>query len=78
MGNFRETFGNFLETVRVVIGQESVQVGMWSREYMKMFTEIFQGYQMAGCFTFNPHGRNQPICERHVTIAGRNSVTKKN
>jgi hypothetical protein len=31
MGNFRETFGNFLETVRVVIGQESVRVGMWSR-----------------------------------------------
>ena len=30
MGNFRETFGNFLETVRVVIGQESVRVGMWS------------------------------------------------
>ena len=32
MGNFRETFGNFLETVRVVIGQESVRVGMWSHE----------------------------------------------
>ena len=31
MGNFRETFGNVLETVRVVIGQESVQVGMWSQ-----------------------------------------------
>ena len=31
MGNFRETFGNFLETVRVVIGQESVRVGMWSQ-----------------------------------------------
>ena len=30
MGNFRETFGNFLETVVVVIGQESVCVGMWS------------------------------------------------
>jgi len=32
MGNFRETFGNFLETVRVVIGQESVRVGMWSQD----------------------------------------------
>ena len=30
MGNFKENFGNFLETVRVVIGQESVRVGMWS------------------------------------------------
>ena len=30
MANFREIFGNFLETVRVVIGQESVRVGMWS------------------------------------------------
>ena len=30
MGNFRKTFENFLETVRVVIGQESVRVGMWS------------------------------------------------
>ena len=29
-GNFPETFGNFLETVVVVIGQESVCVGMWS------------------------------------------------
>ena len=27
-GNFRETFGNFFETVLVVIGQESVLVGM--------------------------------------------------
>ena len=35
MGNFRETFGNFLETVRVVIGQESVRVGMWSRKNVK-------------------------------------------
>ena len=32
MGNFRETFGNFLETVQVVIGQESVRVGMWSQK----------------------------------------------
>ena len=31
MGNFQEIFGNLLETVRVVIGQESVRVGMWSR-----------------------------------------------
>ena len=30
LGNFRETFGNFFETVLVVIGQESVLVGMWS------------------------------------------------
>ena len=30
IGNFRKTFENFLETVRVVIGQESVRVGMWS------------------------------------------------
>ena len=30
MGNFQETFGNFLETVRVVTGQETVRVGMWS------------------------------------------------
>ena len=29
---FGETFGNFLETVVVVIGQESVCVGMWSRK----------------------------------------------
>ena len=36
MGNFRETFGNFLETVRVVIGQESVRVGMWS-PYISQF-----------------------------------------
>ena len=36
MGNFRETFGNFLETVRVVIGQESVRVGMWSPLDMAM------------------------------------------
>ena len=33
MGNFQVTFGNFLETVRVVIGQESVRVGMWSQIY---------------------------------------------
>ena len=32
--NFKGKFpGNFLETVRVVIGQESVRVGMWSRIY---------------------------------------------
>ena len=29
-GNFRKTFENFFETVLVVIGEESVLVGMWS------------------------------------------------
>ena len=32
MGNFRKFPGNFLETVRVVTGQETVRVGMWSHE----------------------------------------------
>ena len=41
MGNFRETFGNFLETVRVVIGQETVRVGMWSPGYAS-YHEIFK------------------------------------
>ena len=30
LGNFRKFPGNFLETVRVVTGQETVRVGMWS------------------------------------------------
>ena len=30
MGNFRKFPGNFLETVRVVTGHETVRVGMWS------------------------------------------------
>jgi hypothetical protein len=40
MGNFRETFGNFLETVRVVIGQESMRVGMWSQLKVKLEKNI--------------------------------------
>ena len=31
LGNFRKFLGNFLETVRVVTGQETVRVGMWSQ-----------------------------------------------
>ena len=46
MGNFRETFGNFLETVRVVIGQESVRVGMWSHAFMRQCTGTLEGKQM--------------------------------
>ena len=30
LGNFRKFPGNFLETVRVLKGQESVRVGIWS------------------------------------------------
>ena len=31
MGNFRKFPRNFLETVRVLTGQKTVRVGMWSR-----------------------------------------------
>ena len=39
MGNFRKFPGNFLETVRVVTGQETVRVGMWSRHITLQWSE---------------------------------------
>jgi hypothetical protein len=40
LSNFRETFGNFLETVSLVIGQETVSLGMWSLVFVRFLEEF--------------------------------------
>ena len=59
MGNFRETFGNFLETVRVVIGQESVRVGMWCPQNgIPDFSLHFPKELNYGYLRFEGNGKN--------------------
>ena len=56
MSNFRETFGNFLETVSLVIGQETVSLGMWSQQIYICGNLYLANIVIVGIETYGAYG----------------------